>query len=115
MIELTKMTISDAEDMENAEPTVEISLGEYAELAWRDSLLGMMVQALYDNASLSYRGDELSFSGSSVDQLLRYGFPTTYQKKLRVLKAEKEKQDAEKEREEMISIINCKDDEEGKE
>lgn len=110
MIELTKMTIS--EDAENAEQTVEISLGEYAELAWRDSLLGMIVDALYENASLSYRDDELTFSGVSVDQLLRYGFPTMYQRRLQELKAEKAKQDAEAERDEMISIINCKDDEE---
>lgn len=110
MIELIKMTIS--EDAENAEQTVEISLGEYAELAWRDSLLGMIVDALYENASLSYRNDELTFSGASVDQLLRYGFPTTYQRRLKDLQRAKEKQDAEKERDEMITLVNLKDEEE---
>jgi hypothetical protein len=91
---------------------VEIELGEYAEMVWRDSLLTMILKGLFDNATLSYRGDDLSFSASNIDQILRYGFPEKYKCKLAELKAEKAKQEAEAEKEEMISLINLSGDEE---
>lgn len=111
MIEIIKMTGTADEEVQ----TVEVELGEYTELAWRDCLLSMMLKGLFENARLSYSGDSLYFTADDINQILKYGFPESYKGRLAELKAEKAKQDAEKERDEMISIINCKDDEEGKE
>ena len=107
MIEIIRMEQIKPEDDEQ---TVEISLIDYEALVWRDSILAMMLNGLFENANLSYREDELSFSATNIDQIIRYGFPERYSQRLRYLKGEKARQDAEAERDEMIQLVNLKDD-----
>ena len=108
MIEIIKMTGTADEEAQ----TVEVELGEYTELAWRDCLLTMMLKGLFESASLSYSGDNLYFHADEINQILKYGFPEKYKGTLAELKTEKAKKDAEAERDEMIQIVNLKDEEE---
>lgn len=110
MIEIVKMTEHQDEEVQ----TVEVDIASYDDLIWRDSLLSMILKGLFETASLSYSGDALYFRGDEINQILRYGFPEIYKGTLAQLKAEKAKKDAEAERDEMIQLVNLKDEEEQK-
>lgn len=100
----------------DSQQTVEISLEEYRELTEKAFLSDMILDALYDNATLSYDGKGLAFSGYELANILKYGDSGIYRERFMMLKAKKEHEEAkakiEAERDEMIQLVNLKDEEE---
>lgn len=71
---------------------VTISMDEYKSFIEKATKHEMMVDAIFDAATLSYTGDKLYFSDISLDSLLKVLDHDTYTARLHELQAKKEEE-----------------------
>lgn len=84
---------------------VSISLEHYTELTEKAFLADMILDALYDNASLNYDGSELSFTAFRINDILKYGDSGIYHERYIQLKAKKLLEDRDAIHEEVNDFI----------
>lgn len=68
---------------------MQIDENEYKQLIEIKSKYSMLLKSLYNNARLNYREDDLDFSYSDIEVLVKYLEPEIYERKIDELLEEK--------------------------